>query len=295
MMHDLCISMPSLLFHGGSRSGLFRFFHSTTKRENNAFVADAALEIRNLSFSYGRKSILRQVSLNVRRGEICGLLGPNGSGKSTLFRCCMGFLHPQQGHIHVKGVSIAHMPPAKLARYVAYVPQEHRQPFPFLVRDMVLMGRSPHMTGFCAVTNADKAIVGEAMERIGISALANTAFNQLSGGQRQMVLIARAMAQQTPLILLDEPTSALDFRNQIAVWRVLRDVAEHGVAILVCCHDPNHILWFCDRAAVLYQGSLLSEGSVGETLSQDTLQHVYGEECIRISTASIDMVCPQRS
>lgn len=295
MAHDLCPSLPGLLFHGDGR-GLFRFFHGTANvRETCAFPADAALDIRNLSFSYGRKNILRQVSLTVRPGEICGLLGPNGSGKSTLFRCCMGFLHPQKGHIHVKGVNIAHMPPAKLARHVAYVPQEHRQPFPFPVRDMVLMGRSPHMTGFSPVTKADRDIAAEAMERIGISALADTACNQLSGGQRQLVLIARAMAQQTPLILLDEPTSALDFRNQLAVWKVLREVAGQGVAVLVCCHDPNHILWFCDRAAVLHKGSLAAEGPAREALGQDTLRQVYGEECVRLSTASMDMVCPQRS
>ena len=300
MVHEPAASLtglfPGLLFHGAAGRGLLsRLFHGrTAQREDCLFSDDAALDIRSLSFSYGRKSILRKVSLTVRPGAICGLLGPNGSGKSTLFRCCMGFLHPQEGHIHVRGVNIAHMPPSELARHVAYVPQEHRQPFPFLVRDMVLMGRSPHMTGCFPVKKNDLDIATGAMERIGISHLADTACNQLSGGQRQLVLIARAMAQQTPLILLDEPTSALDFRNQLAVWKVLREVAEQGVAVLVCCHDPNHILWFCDRAAVLHQGSLLVEGPAREALAQDTLSKVYGGECVRLSTASMDMVCPQR-
>ena len=301
MEHSLSTSLPGLfpraglLFHGGGH-GFFHLFRGReTEQALSSCPEEAALDIRNLSFSYGRKTILHHVGLTVKAGEICGLLGPNGSGKSTLFRCCMGFLHPEEGYIRVRGVDIAHMPPARLARHVAYVPQEHRQPFPFLVRDMVLMGRSPHMSGWFRTRKKDADIAAEAMERIGIGALADAACNQLSGGQRQLVLIARAMAQQTPLILLDEPTSALDFRNQLAVWKVLREVADQGVAVLVCCHDPNHILWFCDRAALLHEGSLVAEGSVKEALTQDMLQAVYGKECVRISTPSIDMVCPQRA
>ena len=291
---------PSFLtFHQGKEQGLVdRLRHLFTRRLYNVRSAtpspEYALDIRSLSFSYGRKNVLQDVSLAVRPGQICGLLGPNGSGKSTLFRCCMGFLHPEKGRIHVHGVNIAHMKPSELARHVAYVPQEHKQPFPFVVRDMVLMGRSPHMEGWFRIGRTYTAAADQAMQRIGITALADTACNQLSGGQRQLVLIARAMAQQTPLILLDEPTSALDFSNQLAVWKVLREVAEQGVAILVCCHDPNHILWFCDTAAVLSGGRVFSSGPVHTTVTEDILQHIYGPECVRISTETMDMVCPRR-
>lgn len=290
---------PSLLFHQGTERGIFHRLHhlfGKSRPESPANADDAcALDIRGLSFSYGKRTVLHEISLAVRPGQICGLLGPNGSGKSTLFRCCMGFLHPEKGHIHVRGVNIAHMRPSDLARHVAYVPQEHRQPFPYTVRDMVLMGRSPHMEGWFHLGSRDRAVAEEAMRRIGISALADTACNQLSGGQRQLVLIARAMAQKTPLILLDEPTSALDFSNQLAVWSVLREVAGQGVAILVCCHDPNHILWFCDTAAVLSEGRIFSAGPVHSTVSEQMLQHIYGPQCVRISTAGMDMVCPRRS
>ena len=286
-----------VLYHDGEGHGLLHVlrhaFGPARPKAALPDVEDFALDIRRLSFSYGRRTILHKVTLSVRAGEICGLLGPNGSGKSTLFRCCMGFLHPEEGSIHVRGTNIAHMRPAQLARHVAYVPQEHRQPFPFPVRDMVLMGRSPHMQGWLRLSRKDRDIADEVMERIGISHLADMACNQLSGGQRQLVLIARAMAQKTPLILLDEPTSALDFSNQLAVWTALREVAQQGVAILVCCHDPNHILWFCDRAAVMHEGAILAEGPAKTALTAQVLRHVYGPRCVRVSVDGMDMVRPE--
>lgn len=292
-------SLDTLLLHEGLKQSFFQkirhVFSQNVNKHTDTVATRSALDVRQLTFSYAKQTILQDISLSIQPGQICGLLGPNGSGKSTLFRCCMGFLHPEKGQVHVKGVNIAHMCPSELAKHVAYVPQEHRQPFPFLVRDMVLMGRSPHMNSWLRLQDKDRGIAEEVMERIGIAHLADTACNQLSGGQRQLVLIARAMTQQTPVILLDEPTSALDFSNQLAVWKVLREVADQGVAILVCCHDPNHILWFCDTAAVLFEGRIFSEGPVHTAVTEDILQHIYGSQCIRISTGSMDMVCPRKT
>ncbi|MBR5881874.1 MAG: ABC transporter ATP-binding protein [Mailhella sp.] len=286
----------SLIFHEGKeKSRLWHFLHRHSFSSCGGvdqLSADRALDIRGLTFSYGKQKILNHISLSVKPGEICGLLGPNGCGKSTLFRCCMGFLHPEQGQIHVRGVNIAHMKPSSLARHIAYVPQEHRLPFPFEVRDMVLMGRTPRMSGWFRLRKEDERIAEEAMARIGITHLADRPFSQLSGGQRQLALIARAMAQQTPLILLDEPTSALDFSNQLAVWSVLREVASQGVAVLVCCHDPNHILWFCDKAAVMHEGSVCAEGPASEIVTEDVLQRIYGPQCVRINAGTSGIVCP---
>ena len=287
----------SLIFHE-EKGRLWHFLHRHSFSSSAAYdaqSADLAIDIRGLSFSYGKQKILDQISLSVKPGEICGLLGPNGCGKSTLFRCCMGFLHPEQGQVHVRGVNIAHMKPSALARHIAYVPQEHRQPFPFDVRDMILMGRTPRMSGWFRLNRDDERIAEEAMLRIGIGHLADRPFVQLSGGQRQLVLIARAMAQQTPLILLDEPTSALDFSNQLSVWNVLREVASQGVAVLVCCHDPNHILWFCDKAAVMHEGSICAEGPASDIMTEDVLQRIYGPQCVRISTGPVGMVCPRQT
>ncbi len=238
--------------------------------------ASPALEARGLAFSYGSKAVLRDISFSVPQGSVTGLFGPNGSGKTTLFRCCLGLLHPQAGSVSIAGQNVRGLGIAELARRVAYVPQEHRPGFPFLVREVVAMGRTPRMRRFFSLTRADLAIVEEAMEKTGIRELADEPCTKLSGGQRQLAYLARALAQEAPLMLLDEPTSALDFNNQMLVWKTLRRIAQEGVTALVCCHDPNHILWFCDSVAVLRQGRMPAFGPSGEVLTGELLRDLYG-------------------
>lgn len=245
---------------------------------------DAALDVRNLHFGYeDGKAALHDVSFTVAPGEVCGLLGPNGSGKSTLFRCCMRFLKPSSGCIRLFGKDAGGMDIRTLARQVAYVPQEHRQPFPFPAREVVLMGRTPHMRGLFCLGAKDADMAMAALDRVGMAHVANIPCSKLSGGQRQLVLIARALAQETPLLLLDEPTSALDFSNQLAVWDVLRRIAAEGVAVVVCCHDPNHIMWFCDRVVVLHEGRVLTDGKPAVVVNTEVLHTIYGKCCARSS------------
>lgn len=237
-----------------------------------------ALSVDAVSFAYGRKPALRDVSFTVPAGSICGLFGPNGSGKTTLFRCCLGLLTPQRGSILVDGEPVAGMGIARLARHMAYVPQEHKPGFPFLVREIVAMGRTPHMTGFFSLGRKDLLVVAKAMDLTGIADLADEKYTDLSGGQRQLVCLARALAQEAPLMLLDEPTSALDFSNQMIVWQTLKRITGQGVTVLVCCHDPNHILWFCDQVAVLHEGRLKAAGPSRDTLTPETLRALYGPD-----------------
>ncbi|MDL2272428.1 ABC transporter ATP-binding protein [Desulfovibrio sp. OttesenSCG-928-I05] len=236
----------------------------------------AALELSGLSFTYpcGRQ-ILEDVSFTVQPGTVCGLFGPNGSGKSTLFRCCLGLLSGAAGSIRINGEDARTFEAKELARRVAYVPQESQIRFPFLVRELVAMGRTPHLRGIFGPSRADHRIITEAMEKAGVAAFAETPCTELSGGQRQLVALAKALAQDARIMLLDEPASALDFSNQILIWQTLRSIAAKGVAVLVCTHDPNHILWFCDQVAVLHKGRLLATGPCAETLTPELLHTLY--------------------
>ena len=240
-------------------------------REPNFFTA------QGLCVSYGKDAVLNNVSFSIARSSLCGLMGPNGAGKSTLFKCCMNFLKARQGSIRVEGKKTNGLSPASLARLISYVPQENKLMFPFTVREIVSMGRNAKMKGFLRLSQSDYEVVDYAIEQMGIENLAQRSYTSLSGGQRQLTLIARALAQEAPLMLLDEPTSALDFNNQILVWRSLSHIANSGVTIVVCCHDPNHILWFCDDVLVLKQGEIIAQASPQEVSNEGLLSRVYGE------------------
>ena len=180
-----------------------------------------------------------------------------------------------------------------LARLVAYVPQEHRPPFPYLVREVVLMGRTPHLGGFFGVKRRDKEIAMDALATLEIGDLADRPYNHLSGGQRQMVLMARAIAQDTPVLFLDEPTSALDFQNQMRIWQIMRDIAGEGKTILACSHDPNHVAWFCDRVVVVGSGSVVAEGRPEDVISEDVLAMIYQDACTVRMLDGVRMVMPR--
>jgi iron complex transport system ATP-binding protein len=237
------------------------------------------LSVRNLHFSYGALPVLRGVSLDAKAGEVCGLFGPNGCGKTTLFRCCLGLLQAHAETLAVDGHAIGVLPPPERARLMAYVPQEHKPPFPLLVRDVVMLGRTPYLGLLGRATAEDWRVVHETLDWIGLRDLESRPYDRMSGGQRQLVLIARAVAQRTPVILLDEPASGLDFHNQILIWGVLRSLAEAGAAVLCCSHDPNHVAWFCDRVVVMKNGSVVAQGEPADALRAETLEQLYPGAC----------------
>lgn len=251
------------------------------------------LQVKNLSFDYGTGPILKDISFCVERGQMCGLFGPNGCGKTTLFKCCLKFLAHTAGSIHMNGKDVQRTSISQMARMVSYVPQEHKPPFPYLVKDVVLMGRTPHLSGLFGIPARHKKKVSEAMELIGITHMADTPYNQLSGGQRQMVLIARAVAQETPLLFLDEPTSALDFSNQIKIMNILRQIADQGTTIIACTHDPNHVLWFCDSVVVLGKQQLVAQGKPVDVMCDTVLDNIYEDMCRVSQWESTRMVLPR--
>ena len=251
------------------------------------------LRVRSLHFAYGSLPVLRGVSLETDSGEVCGLFGPNGCGKTTLFRCCLGLLQGRAETLSVDGHAVGALPPAQRARLMAYVPQEHKPPFPLLVRDVVMLGRTPYLGLLGKAAPADWRIVHDTLEWIGLLDLATRPYDRLSGGQRQLVLIARAVAQRTPVILLDEPASGLDFHNQVRIWSVLRSLADSGTSVLCCSHDPNHVAWFCDRAVVMQAGSVVAQGTPAEALSAAALEQLYPGACELTNTQGTPVVLPK--
>jgi iron complex transport system ATP-binding protein len=233
------------------------------------------MSLSSLFFSYGGDDILSGVSLEFGSGKLTGLLGPNGSGKTTLFKCCLGLLKARQGSIELEGRALSSFSPKELARRVAYVPQEHRPPFSFTVREIVEMGRTPHRRAMPVLSKGDKNAVSLALERLGLASLADRDYSHLSGGQRQLVLVARALAQEAGLLFLDEPTSSLDFSNQAIVWEAVRSLARDGIGAVICCHDPNQIVWYCHEMAAIRHGRILAAGPAEETVTRELMEELY--------------------
>lgn len=193
----------------------------------------------------------------------------------------------------MNGKGIHHLSVKEMARQVAYVPQEHQTPFPYLVKDVVLMGRTPHTGPLFGIGRRDRQKASEALSLMELAEIADRPFNQLSGGQRQLVLIARAIAQETKLMLLDEPTSALDFSNQVRIWKLIQRVSRQGITVLACSHNPNHVAWFCDQVIVMNEGMVVAQGSPNNVIKEEVLNNIYSGMCAVRYLDGLPMVVPQ--
>jgi iron complex transport system ATP-binding protein len=245
------------------------------------------LEARALDYGYRGHPVGRGVSLELRTGEVLCLLGPNGGGKTTLFRTMLGLIPPQGGRVLLEGADIATLDRRTIARAVGYVPQAGAGYFPFTVRDVVLMGRTAHLPAFGVPSRRDREAADEAMSRLGLEHLADAAYTRISGGERQLTLIARALAQATPLIVMDEPTASLDFGNQVLVLEQIILLAASGIGILLSTHDPDHALLCGDRVAMLRAGGLHRIGTPDEVLTREALREVYGVD-VRVAEVAVD-------
>jgi iron complex transport system ATP-binding protein len=234
------------------------------------------LESRDLAFGYRGHPVGRGVSLALDAGEVLCLLGPNGGGKTTLFKTLLGLQPAQGGEILLDGRPLATMDRGAIARAIAYVPQAGSGYFPFSVREVVLMGRTAHLPPFGVPSRADRAVADAAIERLGLGHLADAAFTRISGGERQMTLIARALAQETRLLVMDEPTASLDFGNQVKVLEQVIALARGGIGVLLSTHDPDHALLCGDRVALLHGGTLAALGPPREVLTPEALRRAYG-------------------
>lgn len=230
----------------------------------------------DLAFGYGRVKIGHGVTLSVDRGEVLCLLGPNGCDKTTLFKTLLGLLPRQGGSLELNGKDIATFSRSQFARHIAYVPQATGAYFPFSVFDVVLMGRASRIDTFASPTMADRAITQEALAALGIGHLAARPFTDISGGEKQMTLIARALAQEPELIVMDEPTASLDFGNQARVLSRISSFAGSGMAVVISTHDPSHAFACASRVALMQAGALIAIGKPQDVLTSEALQALYG-------------------
>jgi len=239
------------------------------------------LQASNISFAYPQRRaavhrVLDRVSLDVARGTVVGLLGPNGSGKTTLLRILAGVLQPQSGRVTIEGKPIEQMTRRDLARHIAVVPQETHSAFDFSVIDMVLMGRYPHLGTFELEGANDQAIARDALAATGTSALEARLFATLSGGEKQRVVIASALAQSSDVLLLDEPTAALDLGYQFEITALLRRLnAERRTTMIVSTHDLNLAAALCERVVLLKQGRVVAHGETEATLTAENIRLLY--------------------
>ena len=230
----------------------------------------------NLTIGYRDRVVGNHLDISLKTGEVLALLGPNGGGKTTLLKTLLGLLPPKGGEVRLGDRPLASYTLRERARRIAYVPQSHGATFGFMVETFVLMGRTAHGTLFSRPSTADRAIAARMLERFGIAHLADRPYTKISGGERQLALLARALAQEPKFVVLDEPTASLDFGNQGRVMREIRALGASGHGVLFTTHDPNHAMRAADRAFLLRQGVHMADGEVRTVLNRAQLEALYG-------------------
>ena len=233
------------------------------------------LRIEDLTCGYHKKQIVQNASFSMNAGEFTCIIGANGCGKTTMLKTILGLLPAFSGTVFVDGKNMSEYTDLERAQNIAYIPQAHTPPFPFTVADVVLMGRTPHIGRFSRITHEDKRVAWDALRMLEIEHLANRTYTRLSGGQQQLVLIARALAQQPKLIIMDEPTASLDFGNQQIVLSRMRELSKHGASILMVTHDPHHALYCADSVVVMSEGRVIKKGTPDEIITTECLGKIY--------------------
>lgn len=233
------------------------------------------LKINNISFSYGQdKKILDDISLDVSQGDVLGILGINGAGKTTFIKCINNIFSPDFGTVKVNGKDISSMTPKEIAQLIAYVPQYNGTFFNINVLDTVMMGRLPYAGR--SYSKKDREIVYNILEKMNLEKFAFRSISEMSGGERQRVFIARALAQQPKIIILDEPTSSLDLHNQLFILKIIEDLAKRdNLTIIMIIHDLNLASMFCSKLVMLKEGKIFAQGNSVDVLTEENISKVY--------------------
>lgn len=251
--------------------------------------------IDHVTYGYGEKPVLNDINLSLGKGEVVSLLGPNGSGKTTLLKVLLGLCRPQNGEVRLEGRPVRQINAKALARRIAYVPQTHKISFAYQVIDVVLMGRMPHKPFFFRYSKQDKAQALNALEQLSIAHLRNRPYTEVSGGERQMTLIARALAQGADILVMDEPVSGLDYGNQIRLLAQIATLADNGYTFIKTTHFPEHAVWISDRVVMLKKGRILANGDAHKVVNEENLYLLYNTD---IGMADLDeglRVCVPRN
>ncbi|MCC8080926.1 MAG: ABC transporter ATP-binding protein [Lachnospiraceae bacterium] len=251
-----------------------------------------SLQAERLSFSYGNHRVLSDLSFCAENGQLAVLLGPNGVGKTTLFRCILRLNTGYEGRILADGLDVKTLSPRETARRIAYIPQNHGQAFSYSVTDMVLMGTNHSVSVFSSPGRKERAAAAAALEQVGIAQFADHDFSKLSGGEQQMVLIARALAQGSRNLLMDEPTANLDYGNSALVMSRARALADDGYTVLLCTHNPQHALTYADRTLALLDGRVAAWGKPAEIMNPDLIRRLYGTDVRFLDTEDGPVISP---
>ncbi|MCQ2511958.1 MAG: ABC transporter ATP-binding protein [Lachnospiraceae bacterium] len=235
-----------------------------------------SLKIDNIYFSYKNHPVLKGVSFEAGKGELISVLGPNGVGKSTLFKCILGLLKPEQGDVIINGTSLKEMTPAMLAREIAYIPQFHNPVFSYTVFDMVLMGTTAQMSKLSVPKEEQMKYAEEALKILDIYHLKDRNYANISGGERQMTLIARAIAQQAKILIMDEPSASLDFGNKIRLMKTVRTLTNNGYTVIQSTHDPEQACFYSSKILAMYDGQNLAFGRPPDIIDSRLISKLYG-------------------
>ena len=236
------------------------------------------VDVKNISFSYEKDSpiVFENISFSIEKGDVLCVLGPNGTGKTTLIKCINGLHKVNEGEINLNGSNIQSLSFKDISRIVGYIPQGHVPSFPFKVFDVVLMGRSPYINITSSPREKDKEIAMNALETLGIEDLKDKSYTNLSGGERQLVFLARVLAQEPDLLILDEPTNHLDFGNQIKLLEIIEQLSKLGLAVIMSSHYPDHAFLAASKVAIMKDKSFIDFGTPDEVLSEENLKSAYG-------------------
>lgn len=248
------------------------------------------LRAQDVCFSYRHRPVLTGVSLDFEEGGVTAVLGPNGSGKTTLLKVMLGLLRPSRGKVQLNGEDIRNIPCRAMAQLMAYVPQIHREAFAYRVEDVVLMGRMPHKSLFSRYDQQDFRLARESMDRMGIGHLAQRAYTEISGGERQLALIARAMTQGARIFIMDEPTNGLDYGNQVRLLERLSSLSKSGFTFAFSTHHPDHALSVADRVVMLREGRIIRDDGPS-AISGDSLEEIYGVDVRVVPVSDQVRVC----